>query len=320
MKDKFVYLVTPDYMLPVIEESKLYSFFIKAYPSAKVGYNNLVNTNFSSILGFVFFYEELPENLTYLVKFINLLNTIGNKDLLVVLAVNNPEGVKDYLFRKIKVDNITFKYITDFEIVTDSFIKKSIFGSIVLHNFEPYIESVTPIKEVSTFNRNEPLSSILPNDILQILSPVVELTDSDTTIKHDLVMNSSDDNGLMKYMRINYIRAHFGDSLDIEGMYKRIKAVDGINVTVYSSIISIINKLYISNSCNKTSDEYPSMLIDSNEIEFKDEINFKDVIEDNQLEDGQLEDNHLRDNQLENNQLEPKDDLFDYELMYNYEE
>ena len=314
MKDKFVYLVTPDYMLPVIEESKLYSFFIKAYPSAKVGYNNLVNTNFSSILGFVFFYEELPENLTYLVKFINFLNTIGDKDLLVVLAVNNPEGVKDYLFRKIKVDNITFKYITDFEIVTDSFIKKSIFGSVVLHNFEPYIESVTPIKEVSTFNRNEPLSSILPTDILQILSPVVELTDSDTTIKHDLVMNSSDDNGLMKYMRINYIRAHFGDSLDVDGMYKRVKAIDGINTTVYGSIISIINKLYISNSRNKVIDDYPSMLTDSTQdgnlnsdldSNVVNEMEFKDVMEDSQLEDNRVK--HI-------------DDLFDYELMYNYEE
>ena len=140
--EKFVYLVTPDYMLPVIEESRLYSFFIKAYPNAKSGYRNLSQTNLSSILGFIFFYEELPEDLTYLVKFINFLNLIGDKETLVLLAVNYPDGVEDFLLPKLRTNKITFKYITDFEIVTDSFIKRSLLGSVVLHNFEPYIESI----------------------------------------------------------------------------------------------------------------------------------------------------------------------------------
>lgn len=348
MVEKFVYLITPDYMLPVIEESKLYSFFIKAYPNAKSGYNNLISTNLSSILGFVFLYEELPEDLTYLVKFINFLNVIGNKQTLVLLAVNNPDGVKDYLLRRINTSNIVFKYTTEFEIVTDSFIKRSIFGSIVLHNFDPYVESMNVLKEITTFNSNDALVPILPNDILQILSPVIKLNNSDNTIKHDLVMNSVKDNGLLMYMRINYIRASFGDDLDVKGMYSRIDAVEGLNKIVYSSVINIINNLYLENSGVKSPSKFDSINLDESlessnsvsplepkEIEYKEIVseessNSPSFVLDESLEINNVEsplepskvelDNKI--DQVDLNDLSELDseDLFDYENMYNYED
>lgn len=348
MVEKFVYLITPDYMLPVIEESKLYSFFIKAYPNAKSGYNNLISTNLSSILGFVFLYEELPEDLTYLVKFINFLNVIGNKQTLVLLAVNNPDGVKDYLLRRINTSNIVFKYTTEFEIVTDSFIKRSIFGSIVLHNFDPYVESMNVLKEITTFNSNDALVPILPNDILQILSPVIKLNNSDNTIKHDLVMNSVKDNGLLMYMRINYIRASFGDDLDVKGMYSRIDAVEGLNKIIYSSVINIINNLYLENSGVKSPSKFDSINLDESlessnsvsplepkEIEYKEVVseessNSPSFVLDESLEINNVEsplepskvelDNKI--DQVDLNDLSELDseDLFDYENMYNYED
>lgn len=350
MVEKFVYLVTPDYMLPVIEESKMYSFFMKAYPDAKSGYNNLINTNLSSVLGFVFFYEELPEDLTYLVKFINFLNVIGDKNTLVVLAVNNPDGVRDYLFKKIRTDNITFKYTTEFEIVTDSFIKRSIFGSIVLHNFDPYVESIKTLNEVTTFNSNEALTPILPNDILQILSPVVKLNNSDNTIKHDIVMNTVKDNGLLMYMRINYIRASFGDDLDVEGMHSRVNAIDGLNKIVYGSVINIIHNLYLSNSGVDSPSKFDSINLDesleissiSSPLEPK-EIECNDLTgepltepsnstSDESLEmsndesplEREVEDEEDLDEdnsvEVDLNDLEDEEDLFDYENMYNFED
>lgn len=349
MVEKFVYLVTPDYMLPVIEESKLYSFFIKAYPDAESGYKNLISTNLSSILGFVFFYEELPEDLTYLVKFINFLNVIGNKKTLVVLAVNNPDGVKDYLLRKIRTDNIVFKYTTEFEIVTDSFIKRSIFGSIVLHNFDPYVESMNVLNEITTFNDNEALTPILPNDILQILSPVVRLNNSDNTIKHDIVMNTVKDNGLLMYMRINYIKASFGDEIDVKGMHSRINAIEGLNKIVYGSVINIIDNLYLANSGNQSPSKFGSINLDESlevssgvsplepkEIEYRN-VNEEaavgvDFVSDESLENSNVPsplereyerdvDSEVRD-QVDLNDLSGLDneDLFDYENMYNFED
>lgn len=315
--EKFVYLVTPDYMLPFIEESKLYSFFIKAYPNAKSGYRNLIQTNLSSILGFVFFYEELPEDLTYLVKFINFLNIVGDKDTLVLLAVNDPDGVKDFLLPKLDTDKITFKFITGFEIVTDSFIKRSLLGTIVLHNFEPYIEEAKPIKEVATFNRNESLNPILPSDVLSILSPIIKLNNSDNTIKHDVVLNNVTGNGLLMYMRINYIKASFGDEIDIDGMLRRINSVDGLNVIVYNSIVNTISKLY-----ERTSLDINYKDINYNELdessEDSNELNEKSLIEPNDVIDSVVDNvvdnvvNELEDsivdsvvNELEDDFLKP---------------
>ena len=259
MSDKFVYVVSPDYLMPMVVESKMYSFYVKAYHNAKVAYDNLCKTNLSSVLGFILFYEELPDNLTYIIKFINFMNIIGTKDTLVILAVNDPEGVTDFLIPKLHVKNITFKYITGFEVVTDSFIRKSLYGSVVLHNYDPYVESIKPYKEVTSFNSNIALTPILSNDVVSILSPVVKLNNSENTIKHDLIMNSPSDSNLMLYMRMNYIKASFGEEIDEEGMLARIKALDGINTIVYKSIISIMKRLIVNSNLDRSSDVLEEM-------------------------------------------------------------
>lgn len=297
MSEKFVYAVTPDYMLPLIEESKMYSFYVKAYPSAKSGYMNLHKTNLSSILGFILFYEELPDNLTYIIKFINFINLIGNKDTLVVLAVNDPDGVQDFLIPKLEVGNIEFKYITGFEVVTDSFIRKSLFGSIVLHNFEPYIEEVEPYSEITQFNNNVPLTPILPSDIMYILSPVIKLNNSENTIKHDSIMNSNIDSNLVLYMRVNYIRASFGEDLDIDGIRSRIKSIEGINTIIYESIINIMERLRLT-------------VIDSEENlgnEIVEDVNEEEFIIDEESVEEVIEE-------------EIVSDEIDYENLYNYDE
>lgn len=311
--EKYVYLTTPDYMMAFIEESKLYSFYVKAYPNSKSGYKNLVQTNLSSILGFVFFYEELPEDLTYLIKFINFLNLIGDKSTLVLLAVNNPSGVKDFLFPRIRTDKITFKYITDFETVTDSFIRRSLLGTVVVHNFEPYIESVKSIQELTSYNTNDALNPILPGDILSILSPTSKLNNSDNTIKHDEVMNNAKGNGLVMYMRINYIKASFGDEIDIDGMKKRIDSIEGLNKIVYYSIINIIKTL--RDKVLKESD---------NAIEDREDL--RDVIENKEIEGlttlvGEEKEEILVGEEKE--ELLVEEDLtedFDYESLFNYQE
>lgn len=302
--EKCVYLTTPDYMRAFIVESKMYSFSVKAYPNSRSAYQHLFQTNLSSILGFVFFYEELPEDLTYLVRFINFLNLIGNKDTLVLLAVNDPDGVKDYLFPNIKTGNITFKYITDFSPVTDSFIKRSLLGTVVLHNFEPYVETINSMKEVTSYNSNEPLTPILSGDILSILSPIFRLNNSDNTIKHDEVMLNSKNNGLVMYLRINFIKASFGDEIDLEGMKKRVDSVDGLNRILYYSIINII----------KTKRE---KVLQDEELE---EFLEKEIIE-RKIENLVEKEIDVKEEPvLVGNNVSELEDEFDYENAFNYQE
>lgn len=242
MKDKFIYLVTPDYMLAIIEESKGYSFSIKAYSDAHTAYTKLAFTNQSSILGYLLVYEELPEILDDLVNFINFLNLVGSKDTVVLLAVNDPSGLEDTLIPAIHTGNITFMYFTEYDVMTDLVIRKNLFGSLIIKKFQPYVESVELPKFVTTFNTNKNLVPVLPEDILLIFEPIKILDTVEFTIKHDMVMKSYSNNALLSYMRLNRIYAHFGKEIDIDGMLIRIKDSINIDKVLYRVVCDIIKK------------------------------------------------------------------------------
>lgn len=240
MRNKYIYLVTPDYMLAVIEESKGYSFSIKGYPNAKVAYDKLALTNQSSILGYLLVYEELPEILNDIVDFINFLNLIGTKDTVVLLAVNDPSGLEDVLLPALKYNNITFMYFTDFEVMTDMVIRKNLFGSIIIKKFNPYNETVDLPKFVTSFNSNKNLVPVLPEDILLIFEPIKVLDTVDYTIKHDFVMQNYSNNSLLSYIRLNRIYAHCGLPIDEEGMISRIRESTNIDKILYKVVCSIV--------------------------------------------------------------------------------
>ena len=242
MKDKFVYLVTPDYMLAIIEESKGYSFSIKAYSDAKMAYNKLAFTNQSSVLGYLLVYEELPEILDDIVNFINFLNLVGSKDTIVLLAVNDPDGLEDTLFPALHTDNITFLYLTEYEVMTDLVIRRNLFGSIIIKKFKPYTERVELPNYVTSFNSNKNLVPVLPEDILLIFEPIKILDTVEFTIKHDTVMKNYSENTLLCYIRLNRIYAHSGMEVDYDGMISRIRESSNIDKVLYEVVCDIIVK------------------------------------------------------------------------------
>lgn len=240
MRDKYIYLVTPDYMLAVIEESKGYSFSIKAYSNASMAYKNLAYTNQSSILGYLLVYEELPEDLTDLVILINFINLVGDKDTVVLLAVNDPSGLEDTLIPNINTDNIKFMYLKEYEVMTDAVIRRNLFGTIVINKFSPYIENNEVPNFVTTFNSNKSLVPVLPKDILLILEPVQILDTVEYTIKHDNVLKNYSDNSLVSYLRLNRIYALFGLDVDYEGMVSRVNSSHNIDKVLYRVVCGII--------------------------------------------------------------------------------
>ena len=249
MNGKFIYLVTPDYMLAIIEESKDYSFSIKAYSDEEMAYKNLAFTNQTSILGYLLVYEELPEDLTDLIIFINFLNLIGSKDTVVLLAVNDPSGLEDYLLPNLKTNNINFMYFTEYEIMTDLVIRHNLFGSIIINKFDPYIENVNIPNFVTSFNSNKNLVPVLPNDILLIFNPIYKLDTIEVTIKHDEVMKNHSDNSLVSYIRLNRIYAMFGKEVDYGGMLFRVNSASNIDKVLYRVVCQVIKDEYGKYKC-----------------------------------------------------------------------
>ena len=108
MVERFMYVVSPEYLMPIVEQSKDYSFKVKGFSDCTRAYNNLAGTNQANILGYILVYEEVPDNSTDLVEFINFVNLIGTKDTIVLVAFRDTDGFEQ-LMDFLELDNITFK-------------------------------------------------------------------------------------------------------------------------------------------------------------------------------------------------------------------
>ena len=243
MLDTFMYVVSPDYLLPLVEESKDYSFKVKGFSDCTRAYNNLITTNQSSILGYVLLYEEIPDDCTDIVEFINFLNVIGDKKTTVLFSVKNSDGF-DQLLEYLEVDNIDFIYYVDFEVLTDLVIRRNLFGSILIKKFRPYKDIIKPLNMVTTYNDNKNLTPVLPSDILMILSPIIKFDTCQHTIDNDSVIKENEDNSLLRYTRVNKIRKLFGEEIDKEGMLLRIDKSEGIDKVLYKALCNMICKGY----------------------------------------------------------------------------
>lgn len=239
---KIIYCVSPDYARYILNESRPFSFDVKIFPSCEIAYDNLVSNNQNNILGYILLYDEIPEDPSDMINFINFINLVGDKETVVILAIRHAKGF-NILMQYLEIDNIEFLHITDFECVTDTFIKRNLFGSILIRKFPPYMDKVTTFSSSSKFQLNDRLFPILPKDILAILSPIERLITLQYTLESDSVLNEFKDNSLVHYLRLNRIKKAFGEETDYDGMMDRVES-SGVNKVLYSVVCMMIEGGY----------------------------------------------------------------------------
>ena len=238
MVERFMYVVSPEYLMPIVEQSKDYSFKVKGFSDCTRAYNNLAGTNQANILGYILVYEEVPDNSTDLVEFINFVNLIGTKYNIVLVAFRDTDGFEQ-LMDFLELDNITFMYYNDFEVLTDLVIRRNLFGSILVRKFRPYRDIDEPLNLVTTYNQNSNIVPVLPKDILVILSPIIKYDSSQHTIDNDVVVESYK-GSIICYLRINRIKRMFDEEVDFDGMMSRINNTEGIDKVLYSTVVNMI--------------------------------------------------------------------------------
>lgn len=235
---KNIVCISPEYAKPMLKESARFSFDVNVFPNAEIAYSNLIKINQHTILGYVLLYDKIPEDPSDLINFINFINLIGDRETIVILAIKDSKGF-NILMDYVEVDNITFLHIIDFECVTDTFIKRNLYGSILIRKFRPYEDRVELFKSQSQFQFNDRLFPVLPKDVLAILSPVRKLIDSTYTIESDKILHENKDNALVYYLRLNRIKKLFGEEIDYEGMLDRVES-SGVNKILYSIVCLMI--------------------------------------------------------------------------------
>ena len=132
-----IFTVSPDYLKPMLEISREYdSFYIQGYPTFSSANVGLHKTNISDIIGFLIVVEDFGENLNDAIYFFESLLLIEPK-VPILFSVNDREGLFEIL-RGHDLEGLKVQYLNMSEIVTDRFIRRNLFGTILKDCRKPY--------------------------------------------------------------------------------------------------------------------------------------------------------------------------------------
>lgn len=183
-----VFLMSPHYIRPLVENSQDFSFQVKAYSDETVALDNLKDTNVGEILGFILVYSYLPDELLPLVTLLNSINRIvNNKPLILAVEEQSDKGL-NIILENVNIDNLDFYYINGIDAMTDTVIKRDLYGTIVKINYKPYeiprrdIPKVLP--EIPYRISYEPN---LPLYVQLLANPVIHAPDLKTALDMDTV-------------------------------------------------------------------------------------------------------------------------------------
>lgn len=184
-----IFAISPDYMDALYKEAISFDFALQGYGNPDAALKGLCYTNISDVIGFLYMASRLPKNVDALRRFLFVCDKMASDNGLTFLfALNSKQnpwsmlGLEEYT-------NLRFSTLTAIDDVTDTLIKRDIFGSLLLSRFEPYdfrekqeiLDKKQPIIPVLEYR---PVFSSL---VLKVLEPSVGLMSLTQTLKADAI-------------------------------------------------------------------------------------------------------------------------------------
>lgn len=246
---KTVILLSPDYLDDLFNESEKYSFTIHGYGNPNLASRGLLYVNASEILGFAAVFEMFPTEGS--VDFMNFLSFVKKCDLLGIekkfVIVSRSKIPIQRLQKEVKW--LKVEAISDLDFLTDTIINKSIFGNILLDNYEPY--QIHPEVKMVIGELESPTLSYtpaVPEFATDVFKPVNKMDNWENTVKYDQVIQKYRDvNILVVELRKLYILSVFGleSSKLILSIVGRISELKGTAGNWYSACLyKIGGKVY----------------------------------------------------------------------------
>lgn len=208
-----IIVYSPDYLNALYLESGPYTFKFQGYGDIEKACVGLGRTNISEILGFVMVSDKLPQDTTALERFLYKCNLIAGDTKVrrrFVFGLRESEGLVTML-KKGKYQNLDF-YSSDFDILTDSFLRKDIFGTVLESHLKPYSFTDT---SVSALRGGLPLLKVVPlfpMPVTRVTSEIVKRETIRSTEVEDPIL--SEDKSLSEFyilLRRLAIRQAFGE-------------------------------------------------------------------------------------------------------------
>lgn len=240
---KSIFMVSPNYLEISYNEALKYEFTLQGYGSCENGSKGLLKINVTDVLGYVYFAQRLPADLSSLEEFIYRCNLMGGNRKFIFALLDtsriNQLNLKSY-------HNLRFGLINIEEIVTDTVINRDIFGSLLLDNYTPYsiegIDNTIPENQYVYRLRYKPLFS---SYILDCLRKVNRAESFEQTLMNDeIYLKYCKDNSILAKFREYYIKTYYQANLDNSHLQQLIQDnLDNINYGVYSALLALISPI-----------------------------------------------------------------------------
>ena len=247
---KLLFVISPNYLNAIKEESDKYTFYIQGYQNLKLANEGLIKRNIGDILGFLYFGDKLPKNLDAFITFISKVDLMAPKGMVFLIASQNG-GNFNYLKNKLKLNNLAIKITYGWEAVTDQ-ILRSCFSPFILYNYNPYNDyrDTKGLKEFVYTREGDPVNlkyeRLFDSRLLEVISPVNKVINLEETLTTDKILYELSVKRDVYYnIRSYYIRAHFGDESILSNLYTELNKVCPNNIiaeSIYRRVESIINE------------------------------------------------------------------------------
>lgn len=248
---KYLYFVSDSYVKAIDKEVEDYSFDCKIYPSIKTARKFLIASNISEVLAFVFLLDKVS-NTDYndLLDLLEKIDEISPKDKLVIISIND-ETIYDDMVNECVFKNIRLFTVNYPEVVTDSFIKRDLVGTVLINLFDPYIEKKPNKLKTSNDYKNKIVTyePIIDSRIFWLLEPIEPTLELRRCINNDEVLKRCEDKDqILYFLRIQQIYNEFNEEFSSEEMLENLLKDDNysdFNKIVYRVIFKLIkdNKL-----------------------------------------------------------------------------
>lgn len=243
MNSSYVYVVSDSYLKPMIKESEKFSFSIKGYCSITQGIKHLKYTNMNDIIGFAIVLDELPEELNSLITLLNKIDLIA-KDKPVLLVSVDGNGLST-LMPFINHVNMKFSTLTNFEDMTDTVIKSSIYGYLIKTQFSKYKEDDKKVIPKRGVHKGLQYKPIFDRNILKLNEEVIKAPNLSMALKTDEVLKEFDkiENKVLYFLRKEQIIVKYNGTSNNDKLLNDLlisyKPIDKVN---YKSLYKLIKE------------------------------------------------------------------------------
>lgn len=202
VKMKTIVVISPCYLEAVFKEAEKYSFTIQGYGNFGLAQKGIIYTNASDVLGFVYLGNSLPADEVERKAMLGFLKSINLMEMSkkFLFIVHDSPDFSGYNLKKYK--HLRFARVCGFDYVTDALLNKSLFGSILLDNYEPYVFGHREFPAGYTGNNSVlEYCPVVPGILFEMLDVVHNLGNVDDTISNDIILQRYKGDSLVTSVR-----------------------------------------------------------------------------------------------------------------------